>query len=123
VTLSVKGFSQRITLNEKAAPLKSVLLEIREQSGYQLVFNSDLINQAGNISVQLRGATVVEALERVLAGLPLAFEMIDHMILIKPKTVPDISAAQAQVLPQLRLSGNVTDATGQPIVAASVLIK
>lgn len=119
LSLSAAGYSQKITLSEDNAPLKSVLQKIRKQSGYQLVYNSDVIGKASPVSVNIKNASLTEALTLSLAGQPLSFRISDNIILIKP----EIQRAQVKATPPVNIKGTVTDAKGETLIGVSVVVK
>jgi hypothetical protein len=65
LSVSAKGVSQ-ITLNEKNAPLQLVFEEIRKQSGYDIIYNGELVRESGTVTVSLSNATLQEALDACL---------------------------------------------------------
>src|SRR5438046_1955502 len=82
--VSAKTFSQ-ITLSETNAPLQKVFKEIKKQSGYNFLFQSELIEQAGNVTVRLRNVTLQKAIEEVLKDKELTYELLDKTVVIKKK--------------------------------------
>lgn len=123
IQLSAKSFSQKITLNLQQAPLTEVLQEIRKQSGYNLVYNTDLVKKAKPQSITIKAATVEEALKAALANQPFKYAIQSETILISPeaptsKTVPPKSETKATVV-----TGKVVDEKGEPIPGVSVTEK
>ncbi len=82
--VSAEGFSQRITINKSNASLKSILQEIRKQSGYELLYSSDLLQTATAVNLHIRNAKLEEALNQTLVGQNFGYEIIEKTILIKP---------------------------------------
>src|ERR1700742_918939 len=64
--LSAKGFSQKVTLRERNTPLKTILLKIKAQTGYDFFYNLKAVELAGNISVDVRQASIEETLDQCL---------------------------------------------------------
>ncbi len=119
--LSAKSFSQSITLSAKNTSLVSVLREIRKQSGYKLIYNTDLLEKANPVSVSISKATIKEALDKVLTNQPLEYEIEDETILIQPKrtVVPQNKDQNAQQV----ITGKVLDEAKLPLPGASVMEK
>ena len=69
--LSAKSYSQSITLSTKNTSLVSVLREIRKQSGYKLIYNTDLLEKARPVSVVIKNASINEALDKVMNDQPM----------------------------------------------------
>lgn len=112
--VSAEGFSQQITLSKNNASLKSVLQDIRKQSGYQLLYNTEMLQKAKPVSINVQNLGLEEALKLSLKGQAFTFEIADKIILIKP--VSD-NAAEASIrwkaLKVIR--GKVITADGHPL--------
>lgn len=121
--VTAEGFSQQITLTEKNASLKDVLQEIKKQSGYQILYNSDLIEKAKPVTINLKKATLKEALTVSLAGQPFGYELHDRTILISPKPLTNKKPEEEQRKPPVRVTGKVTDSRGDPLAGVSVQAK
>lgn len=119
LSLSAAGYSQKITLKEDHAPLKSVLQKIRKQSGYQLVYNSDVIGKAAPVSINVKDASLTEVLTLSLAGQSLSFRISDNIILIKP----ELKKMQVQAALPVNITGTVTDSKGETLIGVGVVVK
>lgn len=82
--VSAEGFSQQITLSKNNASLKSVLQDIRKQSGYQLLYNTDLIQKAKPVNINVQKSGLEDALRKSLEGQAFTFTIMDKIILIRP---------------------------------------
>src|SRR5690606_32647778 len=81
--VSAATFGQRISLDKQNATLKSVLTEIRKQSGYDFYYDGRNLGADLRVTVSVKDATIDEAVGMVLRDLPLIFEIKDKAILIK----------------------------------------
>lgn len=122
--VSAAGFSQQITLSEKNVPLKKILQEIRKQSGHQLLYNSDLIEKAYLVTINVYKASIEEALTLSLQDQPFGFELSENVILIKPKAdaVPAPKLYKSDV-PPIDVRGKVTDVKGESLAGVSIRVK
>ncbi|WEK48356.1 MAG: TonB-dependent receptor [Candidatus Andeanibacterium colombiense] len=78
LALAAPAFAQggEVSLNVKAGPLSTALNDFASQTGYQLLYPSDLV--AGKTSGGASGAqSVSDGLRRVLAGTGLGFTLLD----------------------------------------------
>ena len=118
IHVSANGYSQTITLSEKNTPLKEVLLKIRKQLGFQLMYDSELLKKSNAVTLDMVNAPIFEVLERLFGNQPFTYSISDKTILIKEKVsvVPGKKVATA-------ISGTVTDKTGNPLQLVSVKIK
>jgi len=81
--VSAKGYSQRINLAVKNAPLEKVFKEIEKQSGYSFWYKNELLQKAGKITVDLRNVSLDEAVKLCLENQDLTYAIVDHVIVIK----------------------------------------
>jgi TonB-linked SusC/RagA family outer membrane protein len=119
ISVSAKVFSQRITLIEKNASLTSLLKSIESQSGYQSFYDAKLLRSAGKVTVDLKGVTLEQALQQVLAGKSLVFSIVDDVIVIKREKQPLVPFVSMFV----KISGTVLDEKKLPLPGVSVKIK
>lgn len=114
---AVTTFAQKITLNEKNVSLLSVIKKIRHQSGYDFVYNDDLISGFKNVQVSLVNGSVEQALNQSLKDLALTYTIQNKMIIIKRKVFSDVKADSV-------ITGRVLDAVSRkPIAGVTVTIK
>jgi len=112
------SYAQNISINERNVPLERILKLIRAQSGYDFMYNKDLVQSAGRINLNVKNASVEQAMQKCLSGLPLGFSINNRTILIKRKSV-EITASS-----DTTLKGSVIDdKTGEGIPGATVRIK
>ncbi len=119
--VSASGFSQQINLNEKNASLKKVLLEIRKQSGYQLLFDSQLIQRSNPVTIKFTGTSIDAVLAQVFSQQPFTYSIDDKTILIKEKSqvLTLLSSDNAAVM----VEGLVKNSQGKPLSDVTVRIK
>ncbi|NRF41188.1 STN domain-containing protein [Pedobacter foliorum] len=124
--VSASGFGQRITLTEVDAPLEQVLNKIKVQSKMNILFADDIFDQAKKVSVKLSDIPLKDALDKVLEGQALSYELSDNTIVIRRKEASFVDKTKSAILNLFRsidVHGRVVDANGQPLVGASVGIK
>jgi len=79
------GYSQRITINERNAPLERILDKIEKQSGYSFFFQTDLLTKSNKVSLQIKNATIETALNELFKNQPLSYSIVSKTIVIKRK--------------------------------------
>jgi TonB-dependent starch-binding outer membrane protein SusC len=117
--LSAAGYSQGITLSESNAPLKKVLQLIRKQTGFQLLYDSQLLEKSNRVTLSLINAPITVVLDQIFGGQPFTYKILDKTILVKEKE-------KAVSLPQRAdeiIRGTVIDAEGKPVYLASIKVK
>jgi len=117
--VSASTYAQRVTIVEKHISLKKVIDKIGAQTGYDFLFNADLIKAAKPVSVNLYGASMEVALETVLKNQNLEYTISNNSVVIKAKE-PSFLEKVADVFSRMDVSGHVTDEMGRPLSGAYV---
>ena len=115
--------AQQITLSERNAPLKSVLNELRLQSGYDFVFTDKLLQRAIPVTIQVKDAAFQAVLQQLFASQPLDFTVDGKVVVLKERTVRGATPASPNTIlayPEVR--GTVTDSLGKPLSGASIQV-
>lgn len=117
--LSAKSFSQTISFSGRNVPLEKVLSTIEKQSGYYLFYKYNELKDARPVTLQLRNASVDEALKQSFAGQPFRYAIDANTIIITKAT----QVATSEISLQKDIRGRVTDDTGEPLPGASIRVK
>lgn len=120
--VSAKGYSQ-ISLNEKNVSLQKVFKEIQRQSGYDFLYSSELMQQAGKVSINVRNVTLQQALEECLAGKPLVYSIIQKTVVIKSKAESLHVDSLVAPPPPIDVHGRVVNEKGEAMEGATVTVK
>ncbi len=119
IQLSATGLAQRITLKKEHVTLKEVFKEIRRQTGYTILYQSDQIDRVKPINVQLDNVLLEVALKQILQDSDLSFSIDDKAVIISKK---EATPVQSLTMPasSVDVNGRILDETGQPIAGATV---
>lgn len=121
VQVSAKSFSQKITLQEKNAPLENVLKAIKAQSGYVFFYPS---NQGKiSIDVNVSDASIEETLNACFKNTALTYKIAGKNIFLQPKAGKPTTAIKVLVQNPIDVRGRITDTTGTPLIGATVKSK
>lgn len=127
IQVSASGFSQKVSMNLKDANVKKVFKEIIRQSGISMIYKEAEIKKYGTISVDIKNASVEEALTASLKNLPLKFKVINNTVVVEKNPLPApviFSEASMEVLPpEKKITGKVVGENGEPLEGASVRAK
>ena len=118
--VTAKGYSQ-ITLDETNAPLQKVFKEIEKQSGFNVFYTAELLEQQKPVSVSLKNVSLETAMEACLKDRELTYEVIDKTVVIKKKIESKVKIDE--IVPPGDIHGHVTDSVGHPLVGASIIVK
>ncbi|WP_162847119.1 SusC/RagA family TonB-linked outer membrane protein [Mucilaginibacter gracilis] len=119
--VSAATLAQRISISKRNAPLESVLKDIRQQSGYDILFDLDLVLKAKPVTVDLVNATLDEALQSSLAGQQLTYTLENKKIVIKEIRLFDKIKNVFSASVDVRCT--VTDSLGSTLPGAIVTVK
>ncbi len=122
IQVSAASYAQKISLNETNAPIERIFNQIRLQSGYDFLFNRDLIKKAIPVDINVHNATIRQALEECFAGQPFTYVLEANTIVVKQKEhsfLDNLAAAFTNI----DVRGIIVDSLGRPLANASVKIK
>ncbi len=125
--VSAAGYSQKVSLSMKNAPLQQVFAEIISQTGISIIYNENALSRTRPVSIQVNNVQVKDVLDICMQGQPIAYRVKGKNIVIETRraapatAVPDTVAALSP--PDNTLTGTVTDEKGTPVPGASVVIK
>lgn len=115
-------FAQKINLNEKNVTLLSIIEKIRQQSGYDFVYNEDLINGYKNLQLSIANGTVEEALNQSLKNLALTYTIDNKLVVIKRRSSPP-NRTNLLVADTLIKGVVIDDATKKPVPGVTITLK
>lgn len=124
--VSADTYSQKISLHCQDIALEKVFTELNQQSGYSFFWNDQGLSKAGHVSIDVKNATLREALDQCLAGTSLTYtvEEPNKAIFITPKPADPVVELPAALLPVFQpIHGVVKDANGNPLDGATVVVK
>lgn len=116
--------SSQVTLVEKNVSLNKVFKEIQKQSGYDLLYSFEKLQDAGSVSIDVHDVSVEEALSQCLKDKPLEYSIVENTIIIKPK-VETSSTENVTTVEQSGtvIKGQVTNEKGEPLLGVAVVVK
>ncbi|NLR68357.1 SusC/RagA family TonB-linked outer membrane protein [Chitinophaga varians] len=115
ITGHVFGQSERISVKADQMPLTRLLKLIEKKSNYRFVYRNDLIPAHIRVTIDLKEEPAEEALRHILQGTGLTYKpLTDGLIAIVP-------GAQAAI-PDIIVSGQVTDISGHALPGVSIRI-
>lgn len=124
MTVSARGYSQKITLTASNLPLEKIFHEIKKQSGYSFVFRDNWISKASKVDVNLNGVSLKTALDYCFENQPLTYAIIGKTIVIKLKKRPlALLATKKFLAPNIHIEGTVSDESGNTLAGVTVRVK
>lgn len=121
--LSASGYSQTVTVAQDNATLKKVLQLISKQTGYQLLYNAQLLQKANKVTLNAVNAPIEEVLDRIFDSQPLIYDIVDKTIVLKAKVLEKKASVSTALNADIVATGLVTSADKQPIAGANIRVK
>lgn len=121
--------AQTVSLSARNMPVKQVFQTIRQQTGYVIFYNQDMLAGSKPVSLDAKAMPLKALLDALTKDQPFRFEIKENTktIVIAPKPeTPGLSvtAVPVEALAALPVSGRVTDSTeGAPMPGASISIR
>jgi len=117
------AFSQDAKLNIKVRQitLKALFKQIEAQSGYSFMYNNDLVNDNQRVDVNVSNASLEDVLKEPLNKYNLTFKIVDHQIVIYPKTQQP-GPSKSDPKRRITVRGVVKDLTGSTIPGTTVTV-
>jgi TonB-linked SusC/RagA family outer membrane protein len=112
--------STRVNIRVTDASLPELFGMLKLQAGMSIMYSNDDTGEVPRRDYAIRDATLLEALNQVLSGTGLECEISNRVIIVRKATRLE-AATPGQ--PRVVIRGRVTDASGQGVPGASVVLK
>lgn len=109
----------QITVRIQDKPLTEALSILEKQSGYSFFYSNMLPDKDRHVSLDVVNVGISEAMDKLLSGLNVSYEIKDGKIIMLSEKKPDKEASAATRM----VRGTVKDASGQPVIGAGILVK
>lgn len=119
--VSAEGYAQKISLTKKNAPLEQVFREIRKQSGYNFLYDMEMLETSDPVSINLENGSLDDALKACFSGQLLTYTIVNKTIIVKKRKQLE-DAVPAVVSLRKQITGTVRDSVGV-LPGVSVRIK
>jgi TonB-linked SusC/RagA family outer membrane protein len=117
---------RRITLRLEAASLRTALAEIGQVADVKFTYNSRLLPAGRRVTVEVREERLEAVLDRMLRPLGIGYTVVSRQIILKAlPTLPQTGFLdqQPEEVPDVTVSGRVTDEAGAGLPAVNVAAK
>ncbi|MGN6495321.1 MAG: TonB-dependent receptor [Agriterribacter sp.] len=123
--VSANSYAQKVTLSGKNLSLEKIFRMIERQTDYVFFFDEDGLQRAKTVTIDVKKATLTEALILCFNNQPLGYSIVGNTIVVSNKQVPpEIKKAEELAPPPpIEIKGRVTDADGNPMEGVSVIVK
>ncbi len=142
--VTADGFSQKVSINAKDAPLENVLKTIEKQTNYFFLYDKLDLPEAQKVSVRVKNANIDQVLSALFRDMPVSYKIFNQNIVLKkvvrnqaqemvmPLKLPESKPAiqlnyrEVETPPQnldRLIRGKVTDENSAPFPGVSILVK
>ncbi|MDR2533468.1 MAG: SusC/RagA family TonB-linked outer membrane protein [Tannerellaceae bacterium] len=111
---------QRITVRVANGTFYDVVSQIEKQSEFMFFYNSEEVDNSQPVTLEATNKLVSDVLNELLRTRGLSYRIVDRHVIITKSSPPATPA-----IPQSsrRITGVVTDESGEPVIGANVLEK
>lgn len=111
---------KKITLNVRNITVKDAIETVKKQSGYSFFIDTKEVQLHKQISVNLTGKSISEALDIIFSDQPVKYEIKGRHVIVTGK---DVLVPRENMAKDVRISGVVKDELGEPVSGANVVVK
>lgn len=116
--------AKKVSLNFNNAQFGKVLMAIKQQTGYELVYSDQVIDENKTVSIKAENVEVKEALTDLLNNTDVSYRIVNNKIyFIKKNTEDDNRTNASEKSNKSIVTGNVTDENGEPMIGVSILVR
>lgn len=115
-----------LSIEMRNVKVSEVLNAIEKKSEFRFAYNPDYVDLDRKVTVDLDKKTINEVLKVIFEGTDVVYEIFGRHILLFPKNVSltnESSAPRVTSSQQGRVTGTVTDISGQPLPGATVVVQ
>lgn len=116
--------AQTINYSAKKVSLEKAISTIKQQTGYSVMYNPDILSGAATVSIDAKDMPLKEYLEKILAGNPLKYTIENKTIFIKHdhSKMNHEDGGGFHMVRIFHVTGKVTGEDGQALPLVSVAI-
>ena len=117
--------AQEMTINVVKASVKQVFKKIEQQAKVSFVYDDQLLNNLPALTLNVKNEQLADVLKQLQEKTTLKFKIVGNYIGVAQNAsdIPRLAPVAADINATIKISGTVRDATGQPLIGVSVMIK
>ena len=123
MTFANEGYAQKTMVNIalENKTVDEVLTELEQGTEFVFFYNNKQIDVKRRVSVRANNKTIFKVLNDVFKGTNIGYKILDRNIILYDKAVGADGVQMA--LQAATVKGSVVDATGEPVIGASILVQ
>jgi TonB-linked SusC/RagA family outer membrane protein len=115
--VSQASYGQRITYKGNNVPAEKLFQVIQTQTPFKVLYTEEMVSVLANIDIDLKNASVEDALKAYFKDKPLTYTISKNVIVIKYKPI------EKEQLQSVSITGKVTDDKKLPLPGVTVMLK
>lgn len=115
-------FAQNITMTAKNATMESVLQQIKEKSGYRVLYNGKTLEGCKPVTVSLKNVTLQTALQEIFKNQPVTYTINKSVIIIRKASDTPQPSTPKKALQLIPIRGSVAGEKGEALPGATITI-
>lgn len=117
--ISIQNHAQeKINLSEKNARLDKVFENVQKQTAFNIWFDKTVLEKTTPVDIELKDASLTEAIERCVRNQPLEFSIVGKNVVIKEKK----HNPPADTSTRIDISGKLLNEKGEPLAGVSITV-
>ena len=119
MTYAAESYAQKtmISLEVRNETVGTVLEKLKKESGFDFFFNNKHVDLKRIVSVSANNNNIFKILDQIFAGTNVKYSVLEKKIILSTEIVQGIQQGQ------IKATGIVKDANGEPIIGANVIVK
>ncbi|WP_295771944.1 SusC/RagA family TonB-linked outer membrane protein [uncultured Mucilaginibacter sp.] len=121
--VSAGTYAQKLTFKKNGATLREVFGQIRVQTGYNVLYSPDLINEESRLNANFSNATLRNVLDQIIDRDALSYTIDRKNILITKAKEESLLQKVIDLVETTSILGKVSDENGKPLPGATISVK
>lgn len=125
--VKASALAQTVTIQQKNISFVNALREIKKQTGYTVICSSEILNSTGPSDLNIKNASLAEALNILLKPKGLTYFLEGKSIAIRKASIAAQDKPEeiksSRIPEEHPIKGTVNDETGKPLTGVTVTIK
>lgn len=114
--------TKSFTFKMEQKTVQEVIDYLESKSEFVFFFYEGIMDTQKKVSLSVKDGNIYEVMDKLLEDTSIGYEVKDRQIVLKPKEKPVSSVASVQQQGK-SVSGLLTDADGNPVIGATVIVK
>ncbi len=122
------SFAQKVTLVGKNVTLPQLFETIKQQTGYDFMYNKTLLQQSRPVNLQYNNAPLRDVLDDCLRQQGMSYVLTNGVIIVKrappPPNLPvEVLAPDSSTLALITIHGRIVNEKNEPLEGANIRVK